>query len=639
MSHQRPDARALLEARRLAGERHAAEAADPVGGVVDDVREHVGHARAHGRRRVDAQHLAEGHVHRQEAVVHRRAGLVHFDRVQRVAAGQVLEQQPVALLAVALAQFQRLHAGDVDPRAVEAVRMALERLGRHQRHAQLEQPRRGEHRPLELLAPAAEHGLDARLQRGVTHGVDHREDLPQRLADQAVGGQPHGGLEVAVHEPRDGVAIPVADQCGRVVDHRIEVRMRAAELRFQQSRRGHVLEHGQRARGAAVVVALQRGRQQHVDRVPSRRTNWYSMRSQRPSRKNAGNTTSRAYACDAGVRKSDDGTADHFVALVAHQREPAVAHVEEAAVRPDRVQDRGRGLVQAAHAQLALGQLAGWWRAVGAAASASRRRWQPGFAASFAGARPGGAAPGRSRTPCRCARRRPARWERRRRSGYQGSPMTSGLAAKRASSVASATSNKAESRMAWSQKATSRGVSSTPGRPTLALNHWRCASISEISAIGTPHNCAAVRVIVSKAGSGRLSSTPSSRSAARRLASSTGVNVHWTSPTAAASMRCSGAGSMARSTSMALAGAAVARGPARLALHGGHQGLVEPHAVVLVLHDGGRQHGRQVQAFGQQRTRRLGFRLDEVLRPHEGAQQACDVGLTPFERGHAHSPG
>ena len=40
--------------------------------------------------------------------------------------------------------------------------------------------------------------------------------------------------------------------------------------------------------------------------VPSRRTNWYSTRSQRPVRKNAGSTTSRACACDAGVRKSDD---------------------------------------------------------------------------------------------------------------------------------------------------------------------------------------------------------------------------------------------------------------------------------------------------------------------------------------------
>jgi len=59
-----------------------------------------------------------------------------------------------------------------------------------------------------------------------------------------------------------------------------------------------------------------------------------------------------------------------------------------------------------------------------------------------------------------------------------GVPVTSGLPAKRGSSVASGTSNSESSRIAWAQNACSRGVSLTPGSPTFALNHWRSTAVA-----------------------------------------------------------------------------------------------------------------------------------------------------------------
>jgi hypothetical protein len=99
-----------------------------------------------------------------------------------------------------------------------------------------------------------------------------------------------------------------------------------------------------------------------------------------------------------------------------------------------------------------------------------------------------------------------------------GAPVTSGLAAKRGSCVASSTTSIPSCATAWLQKAIERGVSTT-SRPQRDLNHWRFSSTSEISAIGTPKVRAARRVKRSKRGSAGVSSTSSESSMARRVCS------------------------------------------------------------------------------------------------------------------------
>lgn len=47
--------------------------------------------------------------------------------------------------------------------------------------------------------------------------------------------------------------------------------------------------------------------------------------------------------------------------------------------------------------------------------------------------------------------------------------------------------------MAWAQNDSSRGVS-LGAMPSFDLNHWRCVSISEISAIGVRQTAAAIEV-------------------------------------------------------------------------------------------------------------------------------------------------
>ena len=254
------------------------------------------------------------------------------------------------------------------------------------------------------------------------------------------------------------------------------------------------------------------------------------------------------------------------------------------------MQDRRRGLVQAAHAQLALGQPAGG------------RQQLPALRQHRADDR-GQALQHRALVLVELARRAVdhahgadalAAGHHDGRAGVEadvglaGDQRVAGEARVAAWRRAPRTAPRRGSRgRRTPRRAASR---STPGRPRLDLNHWRCASISEISAIGTPHSCAAVRVMVSKTGSGSVSSTPSSRSAARRrLSSGTARQRHRTSPTAvgvdaAQRRRIDGA----QHVDAAARAAGVARRPAGLALHGGHERLVEAHAVVLVLHHASR---------------------------------------------------
>ena len=168
---------------------------------------------------------------------------------------------------------------------------------------------------------------------------------------------------------------------------------------------GHVLQHRQRARGGAVLVALEHGRQQHVDEravAPHELVLDAVAAAVAEERRQHDVARVRLRRRREEVRRR---AADHLVALVAHQREPAVADVEDAAVRPDRMQDRRRGLVQAAHAQLALGQLAGGREQLAALRQHRADDGGQARAASRAGARRAGAARGRSRRRCRCARR------------------------------------------------------------------------------------------------------------------------------------------------------------------------------------------------------------------------------------------
>ena len=92
---------------------------------------------------------------------------------------------------------------------------------------------------------------------------------------------------------------------------------------------------------------------------------------------------------------------------------------------------------------------------------------------------------------------------------------TSGFPAKRGSAAASGTSNRAPPSMAWAQKATSRGVSLTPGRPTFALNHCRCSSTRLSKAMGAPQTLEARRAMASNTGSGAVSRTTRSTQGAQ----------------------------------------------------------------------------------------------------------------------------
>ena len=116
----------------------------------------------------------------------------------------------------------------------------------------------------------------------------------------------------------------------------------------------------------------------------------------------------------------------------------------------------------------------------------------------------GGPPPGASGTPAKKRTR--------------GSPVTSGLSAKRGSMNASWTSNSCSSRIAWAQKATSRGVS-VAARPTRALNHCRSSSMRLISAIGVSQMCDASLTTSSKSCSAGVSSSAASASACMRAAS------------------------------------------------------------------------------------------------------------------------
>src|SRR5919112_7547 len=75
----------------------------------------------------------------------------------------------------------------------------------------------------------------------------------------------------------------------------------------------------------------------------------------------------------------------------------------------------------------------------------------------------------------------------------RGSAVTRGLAAKRASAEASGTTKRSGERMAWAQKATSRGVSAALS-PVRDLNHWRAAATRLMSGPGAPPRRAAERV-------------------------------------------------------------------------------------------------------------------------------------------------
>ncbi len=102
-----------------------------------------------------------------------------------------------------------------------------------------------------------------------------------------------------------------------------------------------------------------------------------------------------------------------------------------------------------------------------------------------------------------------------------GAPVTSGLSAKRGSSVASGITSVCWDRIACAQKDTSREVSRTSS-PKQLLNHWRFSSTSETRAIGTSKIRLASRVIRSKRSSSGVSSNCRLRSFASREASSAG---------------------------------------------------------------------------------------------------------------------
>ena len=100
-----------------------------------------------------------------------------------------------------------------------------------------------------------------------------------------------------------------------------------------------------------------------------------------------------------------------------------------------------------------------------------------------------------------------------------GASVTKGLSAKRVSSLASGTSNSLSSRMAWAQNATSRDVSDIPGKPNLALNHWRSLSTRLISEMGTLQTRDATLISASNSSSGPLSKMSSPCKAANLSAS------------------------------------------------------------------------------------------------------------------------
>src|SRR5690242_7142547 len=102
------------------------------------------------------------------------------------------------------------------------------------------------------------------------------------------------------------------------------------------------------------------------------------------------------------------------------------------------------------------------------------------------------------------------------------SQVTAGLLAKRSSRRASGTSSRSLATMVCEQNATSRGSLLPVSRPTLALVHWRCASIRFTAAIGTPIARAAASASPSNNGSGAVSSTDRLRRRATRCSSLSG---------------------------------------------------------------------------------------------------------------------
>jgi hypothetical protein len=78
-----------------------------------------------------------------------------------------------------------------------------------------------------------------------------------------------------------------------------------------------------------------------------------------------------------------------------------------------------------------------------------------------------------------------------------GAATTMGWSKKRSSSSASGTSSKSSPSTACAQKASSRGVSVTPGKPSVALNHCRRASTRLMAEIGTPQIAAAALTMAS----------------------------------------------------------------------------------------------------------------------------------------------
>ena len=167
-----------------------------------------------------------------------------------------------------------------------------------------------------------------------------------------------------------------------------------------------------------------------------------------------------------------------------------------------------------------------------------------------------------------------------------GSPVTSGLAAKRASSVASGTSNSASSRIAWSQNATSRGVSVDAGQAEVGLEPLalRVDQRDQRDRHAAQLRGGARDGVERGLGQRVEHAQLAQRGEAARLVERR-RRVHWTSPTAR------GVDAMqrrridrAQHVDARARAAGGARGPARLALHRGDERLVEAHAVVLVVH-------------------------------------------------------
>ena len=353
---------------------------------------------------------------------------------------------------------------------------------------------------------------------------------PRRYADQAVGGQAHGRLEVAVDEAGDARRDPSSPPAPACCRPRRPGAHGSGSSSLLQPACVAVTSSSTASERAAppAVVAFQRGRQQHVDggAVGGARTGTPRARNGRCGR-TAGSTTSRA--CCLRRRREEVGRhpADHLAALVAHQPQPAVAHVEDAAVRADGMQDGRRGFVEAAHAQLALGP-GGWW------STSSWRRWVSMAAtiaarllsASCAGARRAGAActvdhahgaDALASGHARWARpRRSARPDGRRDVERMGRRSGGSLRRHRG------TSNSASPRIAWSQNATSRGVSVDAGQADVGLEP-PALRVDRARSARSARRTVAPRcvVMVSKAASGGVSSTPNSRSAATRRVSLT----------------------------------------------------------------------------------------------------------------------